>query len=135
MLGGGHQFQFVGKAPLAAQVLTVLFLANTFVELSLTFGAKYFLPKASVDLPPCEALSEAGAQFHAPAVVCWFADHFIAIQIILLVLLALTFVVFRKRVRYIPPRSRPSSWVTIAVLVVMLFIMTWVLLSQLGWLR
>jgi hypothetical protein len=130
---GGHRFEFVGKDPLAFRVLAALLLANTFVGLSLTFGAKYFLPKASVDLPPCEALSEAGVQYHAPAVVCWFTDHFIAIQFILLALIALTLVIFRNRVSYIPPRSRPSNWVTIAVLVALLSIITWVVLSQLGW--
>lgn len=133
--GGGHGFYFVGKDPLAFRVLAALLYANTFVGLSLTFGAKYLLPKASVDLLPCEALSEAGVQYHAPAVVCWFADHFIAIQFILLALIAVTFVIFRKGVGYIPPRSRPSSLVTIAALVVFLSIMTWVFLGQLGWIR
>jgi len=132
---GGHRFEFVGKDPWAFRVLAVLLLANTFVGLSLTFSAKYFLPKASVDLPSCEALSEAGVQYHAPAVVCWFAHRFIAIQFILLALIALTLVIFRNGVRYIPPRSRPSNWVTIAVLVALLSIVTWVGLSQLGWLR
>jgi hypothetical protein len=89
---------------MAFRVLAALLVANTFVGLSLTFSAKYFLPKASAEFPPCEALSEAGVHYHAPAVVCWFAGHFIAIQFILVALMALTLLIFRKRLRYIPRR-------------------------------
>jgi hypothetical protein len=132
---GGHRFEFVGKDPLAFRVIVTLLFANTFLGLSLTFGAKYFLPKASVNLPACEALSEPGVRYHAPRAVCWFADHWIAIQFILLAMIAAIFVIFRKRVRHIPPRSRPSNAVTIAALIVFVSIATCVLLSQLGWLR
>jgi hypothetical protein len=37
----------------------------------------------------------------APEVAHWYADHSIAIQFVLLALVAAIFVVFRKRVRYI----------------------------------
>jgi hypothetical protein len=132
---GAHRFYFEGKDPLVVRVLTILLFANTFFGLGLVFAAKYFLPKASVNLPPCEALTKAGVQYHAPALVCWFAERFIPIQFILLALLAATFAIFRERVRCIPPRSRPSKPVMVAWLVVFAFIITWVMLSQLGWLR
>jgi hypothetical protein len=101
---GGHRFEFVGKSPLAFRVLVALLFANTFVGLSLDFGAKYVFPKASPELPPCEALSGAGVQYHAPAVVCWFANHFIAIQFILVALMGFIVMIFRNRLRHIPSR-------------------------------
>ena len=132
---GGHRFEFVGKAPLLFRVVVGLLFANTLLGLSLTFGAKYFLPKASVGLPPCEALADRGVQYHAPEAVCWYADHCIAIQFILLALMAAIFVIFRKRVRYTPPPSRPSKPVTIALWIVLISVVTLVMLSQFGWRR
>jgi hypothetical protein len=132
---GGHRFYFEDKEPLAFRVIATLLFANTFLGLSLDFGAKYFLPKASVNLAPCEALSEAGVQYHAPIFVCRFAGHFIAIQFVLLALMGATLLVFRKHVHYIPPRSRLSKPVTIVALLAILSIVTWVTLSQLGWIR
>jgi hypothetical protein len=132
---GAHQFYFEGEDPLVFRVLTVLLFANTFLGLGLEFAAQYFLPKASVNLPPCEHLTRAGVQYHAPALVCWFVERFIPIQFILLTLIGATLVIFRKRVRYIPPRSRPSKLVMIAWLIGVVSILTWVMLSQLGWIR
>ena len=100
--GGQHRFEFMGKEPLVLLFATGLLFVNTFLALLLTFGAKYFLPKASLNLAPCEALSAHGVQYHAPAIVCWYASRSIAIQFILLALLAAIFIIFRKRVRYIP---------------------------------
>jgi hypothetical protein len=135
-VGGG--FNFVGKPPLAFRALEALLIANTFGGLLFSFGAKYFLPTASVDLPPCEALSETGAQLHAPGVICWLADHFIAIQFVLIGLIAATMVIYHKRVVYVPAPPRPrntNSWMTIAVIIVLVSIVIWVALSQAGWLR
>lgn len=106
MLGGGHRFYFVGKEPLVLWVVTTLLFVNTFLFLSLDFGAQYFLPKASVSLPPCEALAWNRVQYHAPESVCWYASHSIAIQFILLAMLAAIFIIFRKRVHYIPPKYK-----------------------------
>jgi hypothetical protein len=100
---GGYRFEFVGKDPLAFRVIITLLFANTFLGLSLTFGGKYVLPKASVGWPACAALADRGVQYHAPEAICWFADHCIAIQFILLAVMAAVFVIFRKHVRYIPP--------------------------------
>jgi hypothetical protein len=133
--GGGHRLEFEGKDPLAFRVLAILLFANTFLGLSLTFTGKYFLPKASADLPACEALSDGGVQYHAPQAVCWFADHCIHLQFILLAAISAIFIIFRKRVRYIPPRFRPSSALTTVALVALISILTWVMLSQFGWLR
>ena len=99
--GGRHRFEFVEKPPFAVWVVSALFFANTFIMLLLENGAKYFLPKASLNLPPCEAFAERGVQYHAPEIVCWYEGRSIAIQFILLALLAATFIIFRKRVRYI----------------------------------
>jgi hypothetical protein len=99
--GGRHRFEFVGKEPLAFRVVATLLFANTFLCLLLTFGAKYFLPKASLSLQPCDALGERGVQYHAPEIVCWYASRSTEIQFILVALLAAVFIVFRKRVRSI----------------------------------
>jgi hypothetical protein len=99
--GGRHRFEFVGKEPLVFRVSVTLLFVNTFLLLSLDFAAKHFLPKASVNLRPCEALAARGVQYHAPKIVCWYASHSIAIQFILLGLIAAIFIIFRKRVRYI----------------------------------
>ena len=101
MPGGRHRFEFVGKEPLVFWVVATLLFANTFLMLLLEFGAKYFLPQASLSQQPCAALAERGVQYHAPEIVCWYASHSIAIQFVLLPLVAAIFAIFRKRVRYI----------------------------------
>jgi hypothetical protein len=98
---GRHRFYFVGEEPLAFRIVFVLLFVNTFLFLCMDFGAKYLLPKASRTLQPCDALAERGVRYHAPAIVCWYANHAIAIQFILLALLAAIFIMFRKRVQYI----------------------------------
>jgi len=103
---GGHRFEFVGKEPFVFWVVTALLFVNTLLFLVLEFVAKYLLPKASLTLPPCEALAERGVQYHAPVIVCWYASRSIAIQFILLAMLAAIFIIFRKRVRYIPPKYK-----------------------------
>jgi hypothetical protein len=98
---GRHQFEFVGKEPIVFLVVAMLLFVNTFLLLSLDFGGKYFLPKASANLRPCEALTWNRTQYHAPEIVCWYASRSIAIQFILLALLFAILIIFRKRVRYI----------------------------------
>jgi hypothetical protein len=102
MPGGRHSFEFVGKAPWALSVVVTLLFVNTFLSLSLDFGGQYFLPRATLNSRPCEALAQRGIQYHAPETVCWYASHAIAIQFILLGLVAVILIIFRKRVRYIP---------------------------------
>jgi hypothetical protein len=105
MLGGaGHRFVIEGKQPIVFLVAVGLLFANTFLLLLLPFGAEHLLSKGSLNSPPCEALAANGVQYHAPGIVCWYAGHSITIQFVILALLAAIFVVFRKRVRYIPPR-------------------------------
>ena len=101
MPSGGHRFVFVGTEPLVLRVVAPLFVANTFLMLSLTFGGTYFLPKASSGLQPCDAFAEKGIQYHAPEIVRWYATHSISIQFTLLAALAAVFMIFHKRVRYI----------------------------------
>jgi hypothetical protein len=98
---GRHRFEFVGKEPVAFWVVATLLFVNTFLSLLLGSGAKYLLPKVSLNLQPCEALTEKGVQYHAPEIVCWYASRSIDIQFILLALVAAVFIIFRKRVRYI----------------------------------
>lgn len=105
-MGGGHRFEFAGREPLAFWVVATLLFANTFLMLFLAFGGKYFLPKASLNLPSCKEFAQGGVQYHAPDVVCWYASRSIAIQFFLLALLAVVFIIFRKQVRYIPPRNK-----------------------------
>ena len=104
MPGGGHRFEFVGKEPPMFRAASGLLFVNTFIALLLTLSAKYVLPKASPNSPPCEALKRDGVQYHAPEIVCWYAGHSIAIRFVLLAVLAAILVIFRKRVRYVPPR-------------------------------
>ena len=96
-----HTFEFVGKEPSVLWVVATLLFVNTFLFLSLDFGAKYFLPKASVNRLPCEALAWNGVQYHAPEIVCWYASRSIAIQFILLTMLVAACIIFRRQVRYI----------------------------------
>lgn len=103
---GGHRFYFVGKEPLVMRVVATLLFLNTFLFLLLEFGAKYFLPKASPNLPPCEAFAWEGVRYHAPEVVCWYASRSIAIQFILLALVAVIFIIYRKQVEYMPPKYK-----------------------------
>jgi hypothetical protein len=78
----GHKFYFAEKVPLAFSFVFSLLFANTLLMLLLAFAGKYFLPK------------------HAPWVVSWYDDHSILIQFVLLGILAVILVIFRKRVRY-----------------------------------
>jgi len=101
MPGGRHQFEFEGKEPLVFRLVTALLFANTLFLMLVDFGAKYFLPKASLNLPPCEALARRGVQYHAPDIVCWYASCSIPMQWVLLALMVAIFIIFRKRVRYV----------------------------------
>jgi hypothetical protein len=83
-------------------IVVALLFANTFLGVSLSFGAKYFLTRATLNLQPCEALAEQGVQYHAPEIVCWYASRSIAIQFVLLALMAAIFIIFKNHVRYIP---------------------------------
>jgi hypothetical protein len=98
---GRHRFEFVGKDPLIFRVFVLLLFANTALGLSLNFLARYFLSKASAALAPCESLASGGVQYHAPGIVCWYADWWLGMQFILLGLIALVFVIFRMRVHHI----------------------------------
>lgn len=105
MPGGQHRFEFEGKEPLALWFVVTPLILNSFLIVLMEFGARYFLPKATSNLQPCEALLRQGVQYHAPEVICWYASRSIAIQYVLLALGAAIFIIFRKRVRYIPPRK------------------------------
>jgi hypothetical protein len=74
MPGVGHRFYFVGKVPFPYLVLLFLLFLNTFLML--------FLPKA-----PVGALR-------------WYGDNSIAIQFVLLALMAGVAIIFRKRIHW-----------------------------------
>jgi len=73
MPGAGHRFYFVGKVPFPFSVLACLLFVNTFLML--------LLPKATV------------------GILRWYGDNSVAIQFVLLALLAAVMVISRKRVR------------------------------------
>ena len=83
MLGGRHVFYFVDKEPLVLWVVAALLFANTFLMLSLEYGSKFILAR------------------HVPPIVNWYQDNSIAIQFVLVVMLAAIFLFFRKRVRHV----------------------------------
>lgn len=83
---GGHKFYFVGKVPLVSSMVLSLLFANTLLMLLLEFAGKYFLPK------------------DVPETVHWYRDNSITIQFVLLLLLAATLIIFRKRVHYLGPK-------------------------------
>ena len=101
MPGGRHQFEFVGKEPFVFRLVTALLFANTLFLMLIDVGAKYFLPKASLGLPPCEALTRRGVQYHAPDIVCWYANCSIPMQGVLVSLMVAILIISRKRVRWI----------------------------------
>jgi hypothetical protein len=107
--GGGHRFEFIGEVPLIFKVLVVLLFANTLVLPALGFGLKYFMPNGFPDAPVCEALASRGIQYRAPELLCWYANWDITIQFVLLAMGAVVMLIYRKRVRYIPPRKR-AGW-------------------------
>ena len=83
------------------RLVTVLLFANTLFLMLIELGAKYFLPRASLHLPACEALTRRGVQYHAPGIVCWYATCSIPMQWVLLALFAAIMIISRRRVRYV----------------------------------
>ena len=84
MPGGRHKFEFVGKEPLAFRVVVALLFVNTVLMMALQLdAAKHVLLE------------------HFSGIVSWYLGHSVAIQFILLLLLAASLVAFRKRIRYI----------------------------------
>lgn len=86
MPGAGHKFYFVGNVPFAFLVLLFLLFVNTFLMLSSEFAGRHFLPKDAL-----------GA-------VHWYENNSIAIQFVLLALLAAVVIIYRKRVRWSGPK-------------------------------
>lgn len=86
MPGGKRQFEFVGKDPLIFGVVVSVLFANTIAMLLVDFAGKYFLPK------------------DVPEAVQWYENHSVAIQFVLLAVLAAILLAFRKRVRYVRQR-------------------------------
>jgi hypothetical protein len=98
---GAHRWEFIGEVPLLFRVLIILLFTNTALLLGLPFLGQYFLPKASDNLPACADLSSTTVQVHAPGFVCWYYGWSIGIQVIILALMGLTMLAYRKRVRYV----------------------------------
>jgi len=99
MPGSRHRYEFIGKTPTIFAIIGVLFIANIFVSLALTFAGKYLLPKGVPNSHPCPELARWGIQNSVPACVCWYASRSDAITLILGALLALLIFVFRKNIR------------------------------------
>ncbi len=97
---GPHHFEFIGKEPLIFRILVTLLAVVFILGFGFDLGAKYFLPRATGNLQACEALSSGGVQYHALPIICWFAGQWVLINFAILAAIAITMVVFRKRVRY-----------------------------------
>lgn len=84
MLGlSRYRFEFVGKEPLAIWIVVSLLFANTILMLLLSITGSYFLPQ------------------NVPLMIRWYEANSITIQFVLLALLALIFIFYRRRIRYI----------------------------------
>ena len=97
---GPHRFYFVDKPPVVFNILAALLFANTFLLLGFAFLGQYIFPPASASLPACSEFTTSKVALHVPAMICLYAKWDNAIQFVLLGLLALTMLIFRKRVRY-----------------------------------
>jgi hypothetical protein len=78
-----YRFEFVGKEPLAIWIVVSLLFANTILMLLLSITGSYFLPQ------------------NVPLMIRWYEANSITIQFVLLALLALIFIFYRRRIRYI----------------------------------
>ena len=76
--------EFVGKEPLSFQVVIALLFVNTFLMIVLHLHA-----------------AKAVLLERFPGIVSWYLERSVAIQFTLLLLLAVSLVAFRKRIRYI----------------------------------
>jgi hypothetical protein len=84
MPGGRHKFEFVGTEPPAFRIVVALLFVNTVLMIALHLdNAKYVLRE------------------HFPSTVSWYLGHSVAVQFILLFLLAASLVAFRKRIRWV----------------------------------
>jgi hypothetical protein len=81
-------------------ILAALLFANTFLLLGFAFLGQYIFPPASASLPACSEFTTSKVALHVPAMICLYAKWDNAIQFILLGLMAITMLIFRKRVRY-----------------------------------
>ena len=97
---GAHRFYFVGEVPLLFSVLIILLFVNTVLSLGLPSLFQYLLPKSFDNLPICADLSGKAVQVHVPAFVYEYLGWSIPIQFIILALMGLTMLLYRKRVRY-----------------------------------
>jgi hypothetical protein len=97
---GPHRFYFIDKPPVVFNVLAGLLLANTFLLLGFAFLAQYIFPPASANLPACPEFTTSKVALHVPAMIYLYAKWDNAIQLILFGLIAITMLIFRKRVRY-----------------------------------
>ena len=97
---GPHRLYFVDRPPVVFTALAILLFVNTFSFLGLDFLGQYIFPPASAGLPACPAFTMSKVALHVPAMICVYAKWNITIQFVLLGLMAITALIFRKRVRY-----------------------------------
>jgi len=98
MPGSGRRYQFIGKTPPIFAVVAVLFTANIFVSLTLTFLGKYLVPRRMPNSHPCPAVAGYGIQYGVPTSICWYATRSDTISLILGVLLAVIIFTSRKSI-------------------------------------
>jgi hypothetical protein len=105
---GAHKFYFIDKPPVVYSVLVVLLFANTFLLFGVGLLGRYIFPRASANLPPCPELTASTVALHVPPIICFHAKWGLAIQFILLGLVALTMLIFKKRMHYVNRGRRLS---------------------------
>ncbi len=98
---GPHKFYWVDKPPIVFNVLAGFLIANTVLTLGFAFLGQYIFPPASARLPGCPELTVSKVVVHVPAIICLYAKWDIAIQFILLGLIAITMLIYRERVEYV----------------------------------
>jgi hypothetical protein len=98
---GRHRFEFVGEQPLIFRVLAALTVANAFIGLLLPYVLRFVMPQGFTDSRPCEGLAHRGIQYRVPEAVCWYENRWVLIEFVLLAMIAVMLLIFRKRVRHI----------------------------------
>jgi hypothetical protein len=99
MPGSGRRYQFIDRTPVTFAVPAVLFAANIFVTLALTFLAKYLFSKCTPSSLHCAALASDGIQYSVPEFIVWYASWSDTISLVLGALLVVVILIFRKKIQ------------------------------------
>jgi ABC-type Na+ efflux pump permease subunit len=136
--GGLVRLEFSGRTPWPATLVTALLFANLIGSFSLDYWVQHYAPRApSVGSPFSLRLTPSVVAF-VPSWVGRYEQGSLWLHFIFLGLLFVLFGLYALKGQVIVQVERPNilkSPVVIAGLLVFLFILTGVVLSQVGWLR